>query len=46
MILEIKLTKHDLIKIQKILEHDERPLTTGEIKDLIHRLIQHKSVMI
>ena len=46
MQLEIKLTKHDLIRIQKLLELDERPLTAGEIRDLIRRLIQHKYLMI
>ena len=46
MLIEIKFTKHDLIRIQKLLELDERPLTTGEIRDLIRRLIQHKYLMI
>ena len=46
MLVEIKFTERELIKIQKILEHDQQPLTMNEIKQLIHRLIHHKSVMI
>ena len=46
MLVEIKFTEKELIKIQKILEHDQQPLTMNEIKQLIHRLIHHKSVMI
>jgi len=46
MLVEIKFTEKELIKIQKILEHDQQPLTMNEIKQLIRRLIHHKSVMI
>ena len=46
MLVEIKFTEKELIKIQKILEHDQQPLTMTEIKQLIRRLIHHKSVMI
>jgi len=46
MLVEIKFTEKELIKIQKILEHDEQPLTMNEIKQLIRRLIHHKSLMI
>ena len=46
MLIEIKFTEKELIKIQKILEHDQQPLTMNEIKQLIRRLIHHKSVMI
>ena len=46
MLVEIKFTEKELIKIQKILEHDQQTLTMNEIKQLIRRLIHHKSVMI